>query len=91
MTKAELIDEVHKNVDGNLTKKETSQAVQAVFDTLAEAIRKDERFSFPGFGTFKLKERAPRKGRNPQTGQSITIPASKTVSFKPAPGLKDEL
>jgi DNA-binding protein HU-beta len=89
MTKAELIDHVHKGIDGR-SKKETAAMVQATFDALAAAI-KDGRFSYPGFGTFNVKERAARQGRNPRTGSAITIPASKTVNFKAAPKFKDSL
>ncbi len=90
MTKAELIEIVHGKTEGK-NKKETTEIVDAVFEALAEAIRASERFSYPGFGTFTVKERAARDGRNPRTGDSIKIPASKTVSFKPAPKFKDSL
>lgn len=89
MTKAEFIDNVHKAISGR-SKKETAQMVQAAFDALAKAVR-EGRFSYPGFGTFNVKERAERQGRNPRTGKPITIPASKTVSFKAAPKFKDNL
>ncbi len=90
MTKAELIDLVHGGLEGH-SKKDTGEIVQAVFDSLAAAIKKGKRFSYPGFGTFNVKERAARRGRNPRSGKEITIPASKTVSFKAAPTLKDTL
>ena len=90
MTKAELIDQVHGSLEGR-SKKETGEVVQAVFDALAGAIKSDGRFSYPGFGTFNVKERAARRGRNPRSGKEITIPASKTVGFKAAPTLKGEL
>jgi DNA-binding protein HU-beta len=89
MTKAELIDAVHKAV-GAGSKKDTASLVQATFNALSGAI-KEGRFSYPGFGTFNVKKRAARQGRNPRTGKSITIPASKTVGFKPAPSFKDNL
>ena len=60
-------------------------------NTLAKAIRKDKRFSLPGFGTFTVKRRAGRVGRNPQTGAEIKIAPTKTVGFKPAPELKKGL
>ena len=90
MTKAELIDAVHKAIDGR-SKKETAHIVQATFDALSTAVREGGRFSYPGFGTFNVKERGERQGRNPRTGATITIPASKTVSFKPAPSFKNSL
>ncbi len=90
MTKAELIDTVHGQLEG-VSKKDTAEIVQAVFDGLASAISADKRFAYPGFGTFTLKERAARRGRNPRTGKDIQIPASKSVGFRAAPTLKDQL
>ena len=91
MTKADLINGVHDALAGSLTKKDTAAAVQAVFDELSGAISSGGRFTYPGFGTFKVKERGERPGRNPQTGAAITIAASKSVGFKPAPAFKDSL
>lgn len=88
MTKAELVDAVRNTQDLNLTKKDAEALVNAVFDNVKAAITKDKRFSYPGFGTFSVRERKARKGRNPRTGKEITIPASKTVGFKPAPKFK---
>jgi DNA-binding protein HU-beta len=92
MTKAELLSAVSAKVEG-MTKKQTADVVDAVFASLSEAICKDggARFSYPGFGTFTVKERAARDGRNPRTNEPIKIAASKTVSFKAAPKLKDIL
>lgn len=89
MTKSELIDAVHANAEG-LSKKAVGELVDATFDALSGAIR-EGRFSYPGFGTFTVKENKAREGRNPQTGKKIAIPASKTVRFKPAPKFKDSL
>ncbi len=91
MTKAELIDAVKAKGPEGLTKKDTAAIVEAVFETLRGAITKDGRFSYPGFGTFTVKSRKARDGRNPRTGEPIKIPASKTVGFKPAPAFKDAL
>ena len=88
MTKAELIDAIRSAKGVELTKKNTEAAVDALFTTLAEAIKKDGRFSYPGFGTFVVRDRKERKGRNPKTGEEMIIPASKVVAFKPAPKLK---
>ena len=88
MTKAELLNCVSSKV-ANLSKKQTADVVDAVFAALSEAITVGERFSYPGFGTFTVKARASRDGRNPRTGEPIKIKASKTVGFKPAPKLKD--
>ena len=94
MTKAELISHICDDAseqDINLTKKDAGAFVDIVFDKLAQALQQDERFSYPNFGTFTVKERAEREGRNPRTGDPITIPASKGVNFKPSPSLKDRL
>jgi DNA-binding protein HU-beta len=91
MTKAELIDSVKSNGPEGLTKKDTSAIVEAVFETLRTAITNEGRFSYPGFGTFTVKSRKSRDGRTPRTGDPISIPASKTVGFKPAPAFKNAL
>ena len=88
MTKADLIEKVHAKAGGDYSKKAVGELVDATFEALIEAIR-DGRFSYPGFGTFTVKERKAREGRNPRTGKTIKIPKSRTVGFKPAPALKD--
>jgi len=90
MTKAELIEKVQGAAAG-LNKKQTGDLVDAVFGVLGVAIKKDGRFAYPGFGTFTVRKRKARKGRNPRTGKEITIKASKTVAFKAAPSLKVKL
>jgi DNA-binding protein HU-beta len=89
MTKADLIEVVAKATQ--LNKREAGDAVDATFDGIAKAIKKSKRFQVPGFGTFTVRSRKSRKGRNPQTGAAITIKASRTVGFKPAPDLKKGL
>ncbi len=91
MTKAELIDAVAKTktVPEGLSKKAVQAVIDATFEEVKKAIKKEERFSFPGFGTFNKKKRAARTGRNPQTGEKIKIKAQTTVGFKPAQALKD--
>lgn len=90
MTKADLIEKVQSARD-ELSKRQVSDVVDAVFDQLSRAIRKDRRFAMPGFGTFTVKKRAGRVGRNPKTGQEIQIAPTKTVGFRPAPELKKSL
>jgi len=90
MTKAELIEKV-QGAATELNKKQTGDVVDAVFEVLGVAIKKDGRFAYPGFGTFSVRKRKARKGRNPRTGKEITIKASKTVAFKAAPSLKGKL
>ena len=90
MTKAELVDcVVTANRHRELSKAPVNVICDALFDELAKGIKKDKRFTYPGFGTWTLKNRKARVGRNPQTGEEIKIKASKTVGFKPAPRLKD--
>ena len=91
MTKAELIERVAKDVGPGVTKKLTGQVVESVFEHLHKAIRKDKRFTYPGFGTWTIKKRKARKGRNPKTGEVIMIAPTKTVAFKPAPNFKSSL
>lgn len=89
MTKAEFIDQIVKtSAEMDLTKKAAGELIEDIFSIMGKAIKKDGRFSYPGFGTFTMKKRAARKGRNPRTGDPIRIKASKTVGFKAAPGLK---
>ena len=88
MTKAEL---VHVVAGKGLTKKASAELVDSLFETIGQAIKKEKRFSYPGFGTWTVRERKPRMGRNPQTGEAIKIKASKTVGFKPSKELKKGL
>ena len=90
MTKADLIEKVQAAND-ELSKRQVALVVDAVFENLAKGIRKDKRFSMPGFGTFVVKKRAGRVGRNPQTGAEIQIAPTKTVGFRPSPELKNAL
>jgi DNA-binding protein HU-beta len=89
MTKAELIDAVAKTA--RISKRVAGEAVDATFSGIAKGIKKAKRFQVPGFGTFSVRSRKARKGRNPQTGAVINIKASRTVGFKPAPDLKKGL
>lgn len=89
MTKGELIDAVAK--DAKISKVAAGVAVDATFGSIAKAIKKSKRFQVPGFGTFTVRSRKARKGRNPQTGAVIAIKASRSVGFKPAPLLKKGL
>ena len=91
MTKSELIDAVHSNSESELSKKLVGELIDSTFGNVSKAVRKNRRFSYPDFGTFTVKKRKARMGRNPQTGEKIKIKASKTVGFKPAPSLKSSL
>ena len=90
MTKADLIEKVQAEHDA-LSKRQVAALVDTLFENLAKGIRRDKRFSMPGFGTFVVKKRAGRVGRNPQTGAEIQIAPTKTVGFRPAPELKKTL
>ncbi|MCD7950335.1 MAG: HU family DNA-binding protein [Erysipelotrichaceae bacterium] len=89
MNKKELVNAVAQKK--NLTKKETEALVDAVFDTMTEAFIAGDNVLISGFGTFKYKDRQPRKGVSPKTKEYMTIPASKTVTFKPSNKLKDAM
>ncbi len=91
MTKAELVEKLHGQWKDQITKKLAGDMVDALFENVALAIKKDKRFSYPGFGTFVVRQRKARKGRNPQTGEVIKIKASKAVGFRVAKSLKDRL
>ena len=92
MTKDELVTSVIKSCKGDdLTKRLVSDVIDATFDNIGKSIKKEKRFAYPSFGTFTVRNRKARKGRNPQTGAEIKIKASKTVGFKPAPTLKGSL
>mgnify|MGYP000409103502 FL=1 len=92
MTKDELVTAVIKSCKGDdLTKRLVSDIIDATFDSIGKSIKKEKRFAYPSFGTFTVRNRKARKGRNPQTGAEIKIKASKTVGFKPSPTLKSSL
>ncbi|API89304.1 HU family DNA-binding protein [Marinilactibacillus psychrotolerans] len=85
--KAELIEKVSTATD--LSKKDATAAVEAVFETIKDSLANGEKVQVIGFGNFEVRDRAARKGRNPQTGEEIQIPASKVPAFKAGKALKD--
>ena len=89
MNKAELVSVIAEKTD--MTKKDAEKALNAVLSAIEDALKKGDKVQLVGFGTFEVKERAARKGRNPQTGQEIEIPASKVPVFKPGKLLKEML
>ena len=92
MKKVELVEAVIKTCkNDDLSKRQVTSMIDATFQTIAKTVKKEKRFTLPGFGTFTVRVRKARKGRNPQTGEEIKIKASKTVGFKPAPTLKKRL
>lgn len=88
MTKAELIEKIYvKAALPNKTKAE--EALDAVLSTIKDALASGDSVTFTGFGTFKISERSERKGRNPRSGEEITIPSCKVVKFTPGKTLKE--
>jgi DNA-binding protein HU-beta len=87
MNKSELIDAVATSSD--LPKAQAARAVDAMIDVISSALRGGDQVTIVGFGTFLVREREARSGRNPRTGETIQIPASKMPSFKAGKGLKD--
>jgi DNA-binding protein HU-beta len=91
MNKAELLELVQKNLGDETSKRAAAEALDAVLDALAKGIKKDGSVQLVGFGTFKVAKRAARTGRNPKTGESMKIKASKTVRFVSSSALKGSL
>jgi integration host factor subunit alpha len=90
MTKADIVDKVCEQV-GGFSKKEAADLVDQVFDTIKAVLESGEKIKISGFGNFVVREKSPRPGRNPQTGQEITIEARRVLTFKPSNVLKTAL
>lgn len=89
MNKMELVSAMADKT--GLAKKDAEAALKAFTDVVAEELKKGEKIQLVGFGTFEVSERAARTGRNPQTGEEMTIPASKAPKFKAGKALKDSI
>ena len=89
MNKSELIDAIAASAD--LPKAAAGKALDGMIEALTEALKKGDTVTLVGFGSFYVGERAVRKGRNPKTGEEITIPSAKTPKFRPGKALKDAL
>ena len=89
MKKTELIAAVAEKAE--ISKKDAEKAVKAFTDAVAEELAKGGKVQLVGFGNFEVSERPAREGRNPRTGETMTIAASKTPKFKPGKALKDEI
>ncbi len=87
MTKAALVEEVARVAD--LTKKHAEVIVETVFRSITDALRRGEKIELRGFGSFRLRRREPRKGRNPKTGDRVDVPSKRVPYFKPGKELKD--
>jgi len=89
MNKAQLVESVAKEIGSS--KADAARVVDAVIGALSKGLKKDRDVQLVGFGTFRIKQRKARTGRNPQTGEKMKIKASKTASFKPGKALKSML
>ena len=87
MTKAALVEEVARVAD--LTKKHSEVIVETVFRSIIDALQRGEKIELRGFGSFRLRRREPRKGRNPKTGDRVDVPSKRVPYFKPGKELKD--
>src|SRR3982750_1308070 len=87
MTKADLVEKVAREAD--MTKKDAEQLVEIIFDSITATLNKGEKIEVRGFGSFRVRERNSRKGRNPKTGDSVSIPAKRVAYFKPGKELKE--
>src|SRR5438067_1303276 len=87
MTKAELIDEVSRLAE--LTRKDSEVIVETIFDSVVRSLRAGDKIEIRGFGSFRTRQRRPRVGRNPKTGERVEVPAKKIPFFKPSKELKD--
>lgn len=87
MTKADLVDQISKL--GDLTKKDTELVVNTVFESISNALSKGEKVELRGFGSFKVRKRNARRGRNPKTGSSVSVPEKKVPYFKVGKKLRE--
>ena len=86
MTKAELVEDVARAAE--LTKKDAERLVEIVFESIIETLNQGEKIELRGFGSFRVRERGARRGRNPKTGEEIPISARRVVTFRPGQKLK---
>jgi DNA-binding protein HU-beta len=91
MNKSELVEAVQKSLGNEATKRCAEDALAAVLGSIASGVKQDGKVQLIGFGTFAVKHRAARQGRNPKTGEAMQIKASKTVGFKCSSSLKGSL
>ena len=90
MTKSDLIERVAREVP-HISKKDTEVVVNTIFDAMTEALRRGSRIEIRGFGSFQVKIREAREGRNPKTGEEVRIPAKRTPFFKVGKELKERI
>ncbi|MBX3244672.1 MAG: integration host factor subunit beta [Acidobacteria bacterium] len=87
MTKADLVEKVA--VEADMTKKDAEQLVEIVLESIVDSLNAGEKIELRGFGSFRVRERNSRKGRNPKTGEAVDIPAKRVAYFKPGKELKE--
>ena len=87
MTKAELVDEIARKA--SLTRKHSEVIVDSVFSSIIEALQEGDKIELRGFGSFRVRHRASRTGRNPKTGEGVLVPAKKVPYFKPGKELRE--
>jgi len=87
MTKADLVERVAKETE--MTKKDAEKLVEVIFDSIVTTLNEGEKIELRGFGSFRVRERNARKGRNPKTGEPVDIPAKRVAYFKPGKDLKE--
>lgn len=87
MTKADLVESVAKEAE--MTKKDAEQLVEIIFESIVNTLNKGEKIELRGFGSFRIRHRNARKGRNPKTGEAVSIPAKRVAYFKPGKDLKE--
>ena len=89
MTKADIVEKIHQKI--GFMKKESAEIVESVFSILKNTLESGEKIKIAGFGNFVVKQKADRRGRNPQTGDTITINARRILTFKPSQVLKSAI
>jgi integration host factor subunit alpha len=89
MTKADLVESIYEKI--GFSKKESSDIVEMIFDTMKDTLEKGEKIKISGFGNFVVRAKRPRMGRNPQTGEEIEISARRVLTFRPSQVLKQAL
>lgn len=87
MTKADLVETVANEAE--MTKKDAEKLVEIIFDTIIQTLNNGEKIELRGFGSFRLRQRNARQGRNPKTGEAVNIPAKRVAYFKPGKDLKE--
>jgi integration host factor subunit beta len=87
MTKADLVD--HMTALGDLTRRDGEVIVETLFDSIIDALKSNDKVEVRGFGSFRSRQRKPRTGRNPKTGESVAVPAKRVPYFKPSKELRD--